>query len=94
VTSYELAEILRDDTRFIDLGRRLFALAQWGIEEREHIKDLLPKIFSQADRPLTVSEIHERLTKFRSATPTGLTNVLRQHPKIKRLDFDYYGLCA
>lgn len=94
VTSYELAEIAREDARFIDLGRRLFALARWGIEEREHIKDLLPKILSQADCPLTISEIHERLTRFRSATPTGLTNILRKHPKITRLDFDYYGLRA
>lgn len=92
VNSYELAAIVRGDACFIDLGRRLFALAKWGIEEREHIKDLLPKIFSQADRPLTVSEVHERLTKFRSATPTGLTNILRNHPEIIRLDFDYYGL--
>ena len=94
VNSYELAEILREDRRFIDLGRRLFALAKWGIEEREHIKDLLPKILSQANRPLTTSEIYDRLTKFRSATQTGLTNILRHHPHIVRLEFEHYGLRA
>jgi DNA-binding CsgD family transcriptional regulator len=92
VNSYELAEILREDKRLIDLGRRLFGLTKWGVEEREHIKDLLPKILSQADRPLTGTEIYERLTKFRSATPTGLSNILRDHPKIARLEFEHYGL--
>ena len=67
MNSYELAEILREDPRLIDLGRRLFGFAKWGVEEREHIKDLLPKILAQADRPLTLSEIYQRLTKFRSA---------------------------
>ncbi len=92
VSSYELAEILRADSRFIDLGRRLFGLAAWGIEERQHIKDLLPKILSQADRPLTLSEIHEQLTKFRSASPNGLANMMSRHPKIVRLGFQHYGL--
>jgi Sigma-70, region 4/Bacterial RNA polymerase, alpha chain C terminal domain len=92
INSYELAEILREDTHLVDLGRRLFGLAKWGVEEREHIKDLLPQILAQADRPLTVSELYERLTKFRSATPTGLSNVLREHPRIVRLGFEHYGL--
>jgi hypothetical protein len=92
MNSHELAEMLREDARLIDLGRRLFGLAKWGVEEREHIKDLLPKILAPADRPLTVSEIYDRLTKFRSATLTGLSNILRDHPKIVRLEFQHYGL--
>jgi hypothetical protein len=92
MNSYELAEVLREDARFIDLGRRLFGLAKWGVEEREHIKDLLPKILTQAGRPLTTSEMYERLTKFRSAAPTALSTILRNHPKILRLDFGHYGL--
>src|SRR5207249_6200255 len=90
--SYELAEVLREDARLIDLGRRLFGLAKWGVEEREHIKDLLPKILTQAGRPLTASEMYERLTKFRSAAPTALSTILRDHPKIVRLEFEHYGL--
>jgi len=92
VNSYEVAEVLREDALLIDLGRRLFGLAKWGIEEREHIKDLVPKVLAQADRPVTVSEIYARLTKFRSAAPTGLSNILRDHPKIVRLGFQHYGL--
>jgi hypothetical protein len=92
VKSYELAEILREDARLIDLGRRLFGLAKWGVEEREHIKDLLPKILAEADRPLTVPEIYDRLTKLRSAAPTAVSIALRTHPKIARLEFEHYGL--
>ncbi len=92
LNAYELAEIFREDNRFIDLGRRLFALAEWGVEEREHVKDLLPRILAKADRPLTVSEIYERLTTFRSATLPGLSSVLRRHPKIRSFGFSYHGL--
>ena len=95
INSYKLAEILREDARLIDLGRRLFGLAKWGVEEREHIKDLLPKILAQAGRPLTASEMYERLTKFRSAAPTALSTIyaiVRDHPKIARLEFEHYGL--
>lgn len=92
MNSYELAEVLREDARFIDLGRRLFGLAKWGVEEREHIKDLIPKILTQSGRPLTASEMYKRLTKFRSAAPTALSTILRNHSKIVRLDFEHYGL--
>ena len=92
INSYELAEILREDARLVDLGRRLFGLARWGVEEREHIKDLLPKILAQAGRPLTASEMYDRLTKFRSAAPTAISTILRNHPKIVRLEFEHYGL--
>ena len=94
INSYELAEILREDPRLIDLGRRLFALTKWGVEEREHVKDLLPRILAQADRPLTLSEIYQRLTKLRSAALPGLSNVLFNHPKITRFGFEHYGLRA
>src|SRR5207245_1276692 len=56
------------------------------------IKDLLPKILTQAGRPLTASEMYDRLTKFRSAAPTALSTILRDHPKIVRLEFEHYGL--
>ena len=36
--------------------------------------------------------MYERLTKFRSATLPGLSNILREHPKIVRLEFEHYGL--
>ena len=92
VNSYELAQVLREDTRFIDLGRRLFALTDWGIQERQHIKDLLPKVFAEARHALTVEQALKRLTRLRSASPSGLSNILRHHPEIQAFGFGYYGL--
>ncbi len=92
VNSYELAEIVRGDVRFADLGRRLFSLADWGEREREHIKDLLPRVLAEADHPLTVMEIYEALTRLRSATFPGLLNIVRKHPEIRPIGFGYHGL--
>ena len=46
--AYEMAQILREDKRFNDLGRQLFALTEWGVRERQYIKDLVPKVFTKA----------------------------------------------
>jgi hypothetical protein len=92
VNSYELAELIREDDRFLDLGRRLFGLAEWGAQEREHIKDLLPRVLAEVGRPLTVPEIYERLTKLRSATFTGLANILKSVPGVCSLGLGHYGL--
>lgn len=90
--SHELAQILREDDRFIDLGRHLFALREWGIQEREHVKDLLTKVFDQAGHVLSVRQTLERLTRFRSVSPYSITNILQKHPNIRAFGFGYYGL--
>ncbi len=90
--AYELACILRKDSRVIDLGRFLFALAKWGIEEREYIKDLIPKVLQEAGRPLTGNELLARLQQLRSASPTSISGSLRKHPEIRNYGFGLYGL--
>ena len=91
-TSYEMAQILRENTRFTDLGRRLFALTEWGVQEREHVKDLLPRVFAKANRVLTVEQTLERLTRLRSVSPYSISNILRKHSDIRSFGFGYYGL--
>jgi hypothetical protein len=63
LNSYELAQILREDARFIDLGRHLFGPAEWGIHEREYIKELLPRIFAEAGHVLTIEQALKRLKR-------------------------------
>ncbi len=92
--TYELACILREDDRLIDLGKFLFALTEWGIEEREYIKDLIPKVLEKAGRPLTGTEVLERLQKLRSVSPTCIASALRKHPAIRDYGFGHYGLKA
>lgn len=90
--TYELACILREDDRLIDLGKFLFALTEWGIEEREYIKDLIPKVLEKAARPLTGTEILGRLQQLRSVSPTCIASALRKHPAICDYGFGHYGL--
>jgi DNA-directed RNA polymerase alpha subunit len=88
----EVAEILREDERFKDLGRFNFAISEWQIEEREPIKDLIVKVLEQVNHPLTGMEIAERIQQFRSAALTTLPAILRQHEKIRAWSFGFYGL--
>ena len=90
--SYEMARIVREDPRFVDLGRRLFGLAEWGVQEREFVKDLLPRVFSEAKRVLTVQQTLERLTRLRSVSPYSIANILQKHPEVRSFGFGYYGL--
>jgi hypothetical protein len=90
--SYEMAQIIREDQRFTDLGRRLFGLAEWGIQERQYIKDLLPRVFKEAQRALTIEQTLDRLTRLRSVSPYSITNHLQKHPEIRSFGFGYYGL--
>ena len=67
-------------------------LAEWGIEEREYVADLIPKVFAQAGRPLNASEICKQLQRFRSITPTSTSAILCKHPNVRDYGFGYYGL--
>lgn len=91
-SSHEMAQIIREDKRFTDLGRHLFALTNWGVQEREHIKDLLPRVFADANQVLTVEQTLKRLTRLRSVSPYGLASHLQKHPEIRSFGFGYYGL--
>ncbi len=90
--TYELACILRGDNRFIDLGKFLFALAEWGIEEREYVKDLIPIVLAEAARPLTRTQVSERLQQLRSCSPTSISSHLHKHPEVHDYGFGHYGL--
>lgn len=92
LNAYELAQILREDKQFIDLGRFLFALAAWGIEEREYVRDLIPKILAEVGRPMTASAILEQLQRLRSTSPSSIAATLRKHSVVRDFGFGHYGL--
>jgi len=89
---YELAYVLRDDKSFVDLGRFLFGLSEWGIEERSYIKDLIPKILAEAGHPMPPVQIWESLRRLRSMSPNGLQNALRNSPLVCKCGIGLYGL--
>ncbi len=89
---HEVAHILREDERFVDLGRFLFALKEWGLQEREHIKDLIPQALRQAGHPMTATEILKELRRKRSVGRATISAVIRHHEGVKHYGFGYYGL--
>jgi len=90
--SYELACLLRADARFADLGKFLFALADWGIQEREYVKDLIQNILEQAGQPLTSAEVLQRIQQFRSVAPNSISGHLRKHPLVRDYGSGRFGL--
>ncbi len=89
VNSSEATEILREDNRFTDLGRFHFALAEWDVEEREMVTDLVVRVLRQVSRPLTSTAIGDRIQNFRSITPTSMSSILRQHAAVEDYGFGF-----
>ena len=83
--AYELAQILREDETFVDLGRFLYALATWGVTERAFIADLIPQVLAEAGGPLKASQVLEGLTRLRSFYPNNIYVQLRRHPLVREV---------
>jgi hypothetical protein len=91
-SAYELAEVLREDPRFRDLGKFLFVLAEWGIEQRAHIKDLIPQVLAEIGRPATAAEVHQQLQRLRSVSRSGIAHQLRTTPCVQDCGSGRFGL--
>lgn len=88
----ELAQILREDPRFVDLGRLNFVLRGWNIRKREKIADLVIRTLREANHPLMPIEMKQEIQKRRTVNESGLSPIIRQHPLIKKYDYGFYGL--
>jgi hypothetical protein len=92
VNAYELAQVLREDPRFVDLGKFLFVLTEWGVEKRARIKDLIPQVLAEIGRPATAAEVHQELQHLRSVSPTGMMHLLRTTPGVQDCGAGRFGL--
>lgn len=91
--SHEVAEVLREDARFTDLGRFLFALSEWDVEEREHINDLVVKVLKQAGHPMPPFEIGIELNRFRSVRRSSVSLMVRANREVREyISSGFYGL--
>jgi hypothetical protein len=90
--AYELAQVLREDPRFLDLGKFLFVLAEWGIVKRAHIKDLIPQVLAEIGRPATAAEVHQGLQRLRSVSRSGIAYQLRTTPHVQDCGSGRFGL--
>lgn len=62
------------------------------MQEREYVKDLIPRVLVEAGRPLRAQEIIERVQRLRSFSPYNMTTALQHHPELRRAGFGYWTL--
>ncbi|MBI5768446.1 MAG: hypothetical protein HZA93_11670 [Verrucomicrobia bacterium] len=92
VRPHEVASIVRQDPRIKDLGYLLFSLAKWGIEERQKIRDLIPKIFASEGRILSAQQLGDQLNRFRSVSRFTVANLAARCPGVRHFGHGYFGL--
>lgn len=92
MNAYVLAQILRDDKRFTDLGRLNFALSSWGVKRRPLLKALVVEILERTGRPMLSSEILKELQQRRSVHSSSLSNALYRNDRVEAYGCRYYGL--
>ncbi len=92
VSAHEIASIVRADPRITDLGYLLFALEKWGVEERQLIRELIPKVLEKAGRLLTAQEIGEELRRFRSVSPHTITGIAAKCQGVRDFGYGNFGL--
>lgn len=67
------------DKRFVLVGRGMYGLAEWG-RAGGVVRDVINKVISQAESPLTKEEIIERVRTLRDVKPNTIA-VNLQNPK-------------
>ena len=92
INASELALILREDLRFVDLGRLNFGLKEWSSRKREKVADLIVKVLREADHPLQPIEMKQEIQKRRTVHEAGLSTIIRQHSDVKEYGYGFYGL--
>jgi hypothetical protein len=89
---YEITHVLKEDPSLIYLGRFLFALKAWSINERENIKDIIYRVMRDASRPLTSKEIYNSVLRERYVAPTSISTILRADTRFFDSGFGYFSL--
>lgn len=83
-------ELIRD-SRFVLVGRGLYALKEWGYQPGT-VKDLIIKTLKEAGHPLTREEIVSRILDQRFVKETTILLNLSSRNTFKRLDDKTYWL--
>jgi len=78
------------DSRFVLVGRGLYALKEWGYEPGV-VRDVLRSIFKKEDRPLTREEIIDRVKRERYVKDATIV-VNLQDPTFRRTNDGLYEL--
>ncbi len=91
VTTQAIHNELIKDSRFILIGRGIYALDNWGFS-RGTVTDIITGVLKKADGPLHRDEIVKRVLKSRQVKETTILLNLQSKPQFKRVAKATYTL--
>lgn len=84
VTTQAIHNELIKDSRFVLIGRGIYALSSWGYE-RGTVSDIIAKVLKDSPVPLHRDEIVRRVLKSRQVKETTVLLNLQSKPQFKRV---------
>lgn len=84
VTTQAIHNELIKDSRFVLIGRGIYALSSWGYSKGT-VSDIITKILREAGEPLHRDEIVKRVLKSRRVKETTILLNLQSKPQFKRV---------
>lgn len=91
VTTQAIHNELIKDSRFVLIGRGIYALSSWGYSEGT-VSDIIAKVLKKAGEPLHRDEIVKRVLKSRQVKETTILLNLQSKPEFKRVAKATYAL--
>ena len=91
VTIQAIHNELIKDSRFVLIGRGIYALSTWGYSKGT-VSDIITKILQKADKPLTREEIVKQVLKTRKVKETTILLNLQNKKLFKKIDKNSYVL--
>jgi len=91
VTTQAIHNELIKDSRFVLIGRGIYALKEWGYEKGT-VADIITEVLKKAKEPLHRDEIVKRVLKSRHVKETTILLNLQGKPQFKRVAKATYAL--
>lgn len=91
VTVQAIHNELIKDSRFVLIGRGIYALSSWGYKKGT-ISDIITSILEKSDKPLTREEIVKQVLKVRKVKETTILLNLQNKKLFKKVDKNSYTL--
>lgn len=91
VTTQAIHNELIKDSRFVLIGRGIYALSTWGFSKGT-VSDIIATVLRQSDTPLHRDEIVKRVLKSRQVKETTILLNLQSKPQFKRVAKATYSL--
>jgi predicted Zn-ribbon and HTH transcriptional regulator len=91
VTVQAIHNELIKDSRFVLIGRGIYALSSWGYKKGT-ISEIIVSILSKSDKPMTREEIVKQVLKVRKVKETTILLNLQNKKLFKKVDKNLYTL--